>query len=153
MNPLIVEWAGVPFSPFPVDSWQWLRGSVVYILCKKGFHSSTALYIGQTDTAQINPRHYKWEHAVALGMNQVHVHWLATTMSERAELASVLRDQIWTPLNDPPAARPPISPWNAVLTGSPSHSTAAPTAENSNSLSSPSSYAALDRVLREQREV
>lgn len=87
-----------------VPSWTYMDWSMpgVYMLCRRESNGSrTILYIGEAeDIAQrLGPEHEHWSDALALGMNEVHVHLLAKSKSDRLSVETMLRNCVATPLN------------------------------------------------------
>jgi hypothetical protein len=61
----------------------------------------TALYVGQSDNlSERMPRHEKFAAALSLGANEVHVHLLAATSTERFRVETDLRRGHPAPLNE-----------------------------------------------------
>jgi hypothetical protein len=80
----------------------WLYScSAVYMFCKRDATAVYVLYIGEAGdlAARIGPGHQAWGDALALGMNEVHVHFDATTLEQRRKVEDHLLTFFTTPLN------------------------------------------------------
>lgn len=94
---------GVPFSVLPAGAWGTLGGSAVYMFCRRERNRSiTILYIGECEDlrSRVGPSHEKWRSALALGMDELHVHLLAQTRRTRLDVETYLRRRFATPLNE-----------------------------------------------------
>jgi predicted GIY-YIG superfamily endonuclease len=91
-----------PFSVLPISGWSWCTGSQVYMFVRREWSGSRSiLYIGETENLAERIRcHEKWDRAIGLGMNELHIHSLAKTKAERLRVETWLRNRYPTPLND-----------------------------------------------------
>ena len=94
--------SGVIFSVLGLEDLETYRCSAVYLFCRREYDGSrTILYIGEAeDVGSRMARHEKLSTALALGMNEFHVHLLARTKAARLEVETHLRHRYPTPLND-----------------------------------------------------
>ena len=93
---------GVIFSAVPLWAIGTFHGPGVYLFSRRERDGSrTALYIGEAASiaGRAGPSHEHWREAIALGMDEVCVHLLARTQSERLGVESYLRQRCPTPLN------------------------------------------------------
>lgn len=99
----LVDCCGVCFSPVDPSAVQYWTGSAVYAFVRRDvFGGRRYLYFGECEdmSTRLGPRHEKWADAIALGMNEVHLHLSAKTRTERLDVEQRLRSSIPTPLNE-----------------------------------------------------
>lgn len=99
----MVRCAGYVFSVVSISEALVCRLPGVYLLCRREAVGVHILYIGQTDNVaeRLGPSHEHWGAALRLGMNEVHLHFLAENEPQRRAVESDLLAKYPTPLNRP----------------------------------------------------
>ena len=109
---------GIIFSAVPLWAICTFHGPGVYVFSRQERDGShTALYIGEAMSiaGRARPSHEHWREAVALGMDEVCVHLLARTQSERLGVEGYLRQCCPTPLNQQRPSHQAVGLFNELM--------------------------------------
>ena len=93
--------AGIVFSPIPTSACEHYDIPGVYMLCRREPDGVHILYVGQADSLaqRLGPSHPRWGEAMRRGMNEIHLHLLAKTETQRLAVERHVISRYFTPMN------------------------------------------------------
>src|SRR5262249_12282080 len=92
---------GIVFSVISTSEYEHYDIPGVYMLCRREPDGVHILYIGQADSLaqRLGPSHPRWGEAMQRGMNEVHLHLLAKTETQRLSVERHIISRYFTPMN------------------------------------------------------